>query len=105
MLTIFSLFPTNFQIVLRAQSLHNSYLKRTFLQSFAEDPAKFIQTWLESQSRDLETILGSGPSDGLTIRQEELRRSEFFQLPWVEEVRLLAASALGYETDVLMYRL
>jgi hypothetical protein len=53
----------------------------------------------------LETILGSGPSDGLTIRQEELRRSEFFQLPWVEEVRLLAASALGYETDVLMYRL
>jgi hypothetical protein len=53
----------------------------------------------------LETILGSGPSDGLTIRQEELRRSEFFQLPWVEEVCLLAALGLGYETDVLLYRL
>ncbi|KAJ6591769.1 SWI/SNF complex 60 kDa subunit [Mycena vulgaris] len=68
-----------------AQSLHNSHLKRTFLQSFARDPAQFIQTWLESQSRDLETVLGSGPTDGLTIRQEELKRSEFFRLPWVEE--------------------
>ena len=69
-----------------AQSLHNSHVKRTFLQSFAEDPALFIQTWLESQSRDLENIIGSGPTEGLTVRQEELKRSEFFQLPWVEEV-------------------
>ena len=74
-----------FQISLLAQSLHNSYTKRVFLQSFAEDPAKFIQTWLESQSRDLESILGSGPSEGATIRAEELRRSDFFRLPWVEE--------------------
>lgn len=56
-----------------------------FLESFADDPAKFIQTWLESQSRDLESILGSGPSEGATIRAEELRRSDFFRLPWVEE--------------------
>ncbi|KAJ7908286.1 SWI/SNF complex protein [Mycena leptocephala] len=73
------------EIATLAQSLHNSHLKRTFLQSFARDPAQFIQTWLESQSRDLETVLGSGPTDGLTIRQEELKRSEFFRLPWVEE--------------------
>ncbi|KAF9463399.1 SWI/SNF complex protein [Collybia nuda] len=73
------------EIALLAQSLHNSHLKRTFLQSFSEDPARFIQTWLESQSRDLESILGSGPSEGMTVRQEELRRSEFFQLPWLEE--------------------
>ncbi|KAF8654747.1 hypothetical protein AX16_003402 [Volvariella volvacea WC 439] len=73
------------EIARHAQSLHNSYVKRTFLESFANDPAHFIQTWLESQSRDLETILGSGPSEGMTVRQEELRRSEFFQLPWVEE--------------------
>jgi len=72
-------------IATHAQSLHNSHLKRTFLQSFSRDPAQFIQTWLESQSRDLETVLGSGASDGLTIRQEELKRSEFFRLPWVEE--------------------
>lgn len=75
------------QIALLAQSLHNSHMKRTFLESFAKDPSHFIQTWLESQSRDLESILGNGPMEGLTIRQEELRRSEFFQLPWVEEVR------------------
>ncbi|KAK0197359.1 BAR-domain-containing protein [Armillaria mellea] len=74
------------EIALHAQSLHNSHLKRTFLESFAKNPAEFIQTWLESQSRDLETILGSGPTEGLTVRQEELRRSEFFKLPWVEEL-------------------
>ncbi|KAM6493215.1 SWI/SNF complex protein [Amanita muscaria] len=73
------------EISLLAQSLHNSHIKRTFLQSFANDPTKFVQTWLESQSRDLETILGSGPTEGLTVRQEDLRRSEFFGLPWVEE--------------------
>ncbi|TFK27307.1 SWI/SNF complex 60 kDa subunit [Coprinopsis marcescibilis] len=73
------------EIALLAQSLHNSHVKKAFLESFAQDPAQFIQTWLESQSRDLETILGSGPTEGMTVRQEELRRSEFFQLPWVEE--------------------
>uniref|UniRef100_A0A8H7XP97 DM2 domain-containing protein n=1 Tax=Psilocybe cubensis TaxID=181762 RepID=A0A8H7XP97_PSICU len=73
------------EIALLAQSLHNSHMKRTFLESFANDPAQFIQTWLESQSRDLESILGSGPTEGMTLRQEELKRSEFFQLPWVEE--------------------
>ena len=62
-------------------------MKKTFLESFSRDPAQFIQTWLESQSRDLESILGSGPTEGQTVRQEELKRSEFFQLPWVEEVR------------------
>ena len=78
------------QIALLAQSLHNSHMKKTFLESFAKDPSQFIQTWLESQSRDLESILGNGPMEGLTIRQEELRRSEFFQLPWVEEVHYSA---------------
>ncbi|KAK7031327.1 SWI/SNF and RSC complexes subunit ssr3 [Favolaschia claudopus] len=73
------------EIATLAQSLHNSHLKRTFLQSFARDPAQFIHTWLESQSHDLEAVLGSGPTDGLTLRQEELKRSEFFRLPWVEE--------------------
>lgn len=73
------------EIALLAQSLHNSHTKRVFLQSFAADPAKFIQTWLESQSKDMESILGSGPSEGATIRAEELRRSDFFRLPWVEE--------------------
>lgn len=67
------------------QSLHNSATKSTFLRSFAQEPGEFIQTWLASQSRDLETVLGSGISDGATIRLEDLKRSEFFKLPWVEE--------------------
>ncbi|KAF8487182.1 hypothetical protein DFH94DRAFT_703723 [Russula ochroleuca] len=67
-----------------AQSLQSSVLKRQFLQSFAEDSSSFIQTWLASPSRDLESILGSGPSEGATIR-EDLSRSEFFRMPWVEE--------------------
>ncbi|TFK47128.1 SWI/SNF complex protein [Heliocybe sulcata] len=73
------------EIALHVQSLHNSHIKRTFLRSFANNPAEFIQTWLASQSRDLESVLGSGPSEGATVRQEELKRSEFFRLPWVEE--------------------
>ena len=73
------------QISLQVQGLNNSHLKRTFLRAFSDDPQRFIQTWLESQSRDLETILGSGPSEGGSLRQDDLRRSEFFRLPWVEE--------------------
>lgn len=73
------------EIAMHMQSLQNSHLKRTFLKSFADKPQEFIQTWLESQSRDLETILGSGPSEGATVRQDDLRRSEYFRLPWVEE--------------------
>ena len=29
--------------------------------------------------------MGSGPSEGATLRQDDLRRSEYFRLPWVEE--------------------
>ncbi|KAH9170731.1 SWI/SNF complex subunit [Lactarius sanguifluus] len=73
------------EIAALAQSLQSSVLKRQFLQSFAEEPSGFVQTWLASQSRDLESILGSGPSEGATIRKEDLSRSEFFRMPWVEE--------------------
>ena len=73
------------QIAMHVQSLNNANLKRTFLRAFAEDPQQFIETWLASQSRDLETMLASGPSESATVRQEDLRRSEFFRLPWVEE--------------------
>ncbi|TFY76960.1 hypothetical protein EWM64_g7050 [Hericium alpestre] len=67
------------------QSLHSSALKRQFLKSFADNPSAFIHTFLESQSRDLETLLGSGPSDGAHMRREDLQRSEYFRMPWVEE--------------------
>ena len=73
------------QIALHVQSLNNAHMKRQFLRAFAEDPRGFIETWLSSQSRDLESVLGSGPSEGATVRQEDLKRSEYFRLPWVEE--------------------
>jgi len=73
------------EIATLAQSLQSSVLKRQFLQSFAEDPSNFVSTWLASQSRDLESMLGSGPSEGATVRKEDLSRSEFFRMPWVEE--------------------
>lgn len=102
------------QIAYHAQSLHNSQAKMSFLRSFSADPAAFVQTWLASQARDLDSVLGTseaailGPGGGALgggaiggagsapgagadegpsrkVRTEELRRSEFFQLPWVEE--------------------
>lgn len=60
-------------------------MKRTFLRGFSDDPRGFVQTWLASQSRDLESVLASGASEGATVRQEDLKRTEFFRLPWVEE--------------------
>lgn len=92
------------EISLLAQSLQNSHLKRTFLQSFARDPQLFVQQWLESQSRDLESVLGSGPTEGLTVRQEELKRSEFFRLPWVDEVRAALRQYLlsSHPTDEIL---
>jgi SWI/SNF-related matrix-associated actin-dependent regulator of chromatin subfamily D len=84
-----------------AQSIQNAQTKLTFLRSFAADPAGFIDTWLASQSRDLDALLGGseaavigpGGHGGLAedtghvrrVRAEELKRSEFFRLPWVEE--------------------
>ncbi|KAG8906426.1 SWI/SNF complex component snf12 [Tulasnella sp. 403] len=65
-----------------AQAVRNSKLKRDFLLSFAENPQKFIQTWIASQARDLEVILGD---DNRGVRDEDLRRSDFFRLPWVRE--------------------
>ncbi|KAI0060153.1 BAR-domain-containing protein [Artomyces pyxidatus] len=73
------------EIAMLTQSLQSSVLKRQFLHSFADEPATFIQSYLQSQSRDLESILGSGPTEGATIRREDLQRSEFFRMPWVEE--------------------
>ncbi|KZV74852.1 SWI/SNF complex subunit [Peniophora sp. CONT] len=73
------------EIAIQVQSMHASVLKRDFLSAFAEDPAGFVQRWVASQARDLETVMGSGPTDGATLRREDLQRSEYFRLPWVEE--------------------
>lgn len=63
--------------------------KRDFLESFAANPHAFIQNWLAAQARDLDQMLGyqigqSGVNGG-SIREEDLRRSDIFHLPWVDE--------------------
>jgi len=68
------------EISFAVMSVRNSKLKRDFLESFAKDPTSFIERWLASQARDLETLLGH--ESGL---RGDLRRSDNFQLPWVEE--------------------
>ncbi|EJT97036.1 SWI/SNF complex protein [Dacryopinax primogenitus] len=68
------------EISLAVVSVRHSKLKRDFLQSFASDPAHFIERWLSSQARDLKTVMGH--ESGM---RGDLRRSDNFQLPWVEE--------------------
>jgi len=69
------------EIAIHAQSIRNATQKRDFLASFADDPKNFIQQWLASQSRDLEVVLGNEQG----VREEDMHRSDFFRLPWVEE--------------------
>ncbi|KAG8727970.1 SWI/SNF complex component snf12, partial [Ceratobasidium sp. 423] len=64
-------------------------LKREFCKSYAANPQQFIHRWVASQSRDLDIILGQGgmagtgnSKPGVNLGDEDLRRSEFFRLPW-----------------------
>ena len=78
--------------------------KRDFLEAFAcvgnplqmtraeadcrTSPSEFIQQWLATQARDLDTMLGYsiGPAgNGSSVTEEDLRRSDLFSLPWVDE--------------------
>lgn len=80
--------------------------KRDFLESFAyvipsppvccfwltmyrSNPQVFIQNWLAAQARDLDQMLGyqvgTIGTNGGSVREEDLRRSDLFNLPWVDE--------------------
>jgi SWI/SNF-related matrix-associated actin-dependent regulator of chromatin subfamily D len=91
------LFP---QIKLSLQNLRSLRIRRDFFTSLAEQPSQFIQKFVESQSRDLEVVLGneraaegggaggnasfgSGGDGG--IRESDLMKSEFFEGDWVYE--------------------
>lgn len=75
------------RIAQATQSLENKTSTRDFLYNFAKDPHNHIQTWTASQARDLDTILGTNYATGghLHIGTEELRRSETFNAPWVDQ--------------------
>ncbi|KAJ3090497.1 SWI SNF, matrix associated, actin dependent regulator of chromatin, sub d, member 1 [Quaeritorhiza haematococci] len=68
------------KIVALVHAINESKLKRDFMLSFAKDPVGFINSWVASQSRDLELILGD-----MRVNMEETRRSDFFKQPWVQE--------------------
>ncbi|KAF8340439.1 SWI/SNF complex 60 kDa subunit [Cantharellus anzutake] len=86
------------EIAKNVQEIRSARLKRQFFQSFADDPQGFIKTWMDSQSRDLEVILGTDRG----VPEELMRRSDFFRLPWVEEAvavheGMRMAGALPYQ--------
>lgn len=48
----------------------------------------FIQNWLAAQARDLDTMLGYQVGlggNGGSVTEEDLRRSDLFNMPWVDE--------------------
>ncbi|CAO1631555.1 unnamed protein product [Sympodiomycopsis kandeliae] len=74
-------------------ALQNHSSARDFLYNFSQDPLNHLKTWLASQSRDLDSILGvssSVPGSGVNsgLSNEDLRRAETFTGTWLEEAIL-----------------
>jgi SWI/SNF-related matrix-associated actin-dependent regulator of chromatin subfamily D len=70
--------------------LQNHSSARDFLHTFSQDPLQHLQTWLASQSRDLDAILGAAssiPGAGVnsSLSNEEMRRADTFQGAWLDE--------------------
>jgi len=69
------------EIAQGAQAIRTAKLKQEFYQSLAENPKAFVNRWLESQSKDLDILLGNEHG----IREEDLKNADFFRGPWVDE--------------------
>ncbi|WWD20275.1 hypothetical protein CI109_104751 [Kwoniella shandongensis] len=71
--------------------------KRDFLESFAANPQAFIHNWLAAQARDLDQMLGyqigTTGLNGGSVREEDLRRSDLFNMPWVDEAVVVHESS------------
>lgn len=52
------------QLATIVQAIHVSKAKHSFLTSLSEDPATFARSWLSSQKRDLEVIMGEAMRSG-----------------------------------------
>jgi SWI/SNF-related matrix-associated actin-dependent regulator of chromatin subfamily D len=68
------------QISAIVQSIHESKSKRDFMKSFSDDPVLFLNSWIGSQSRDLEVVLGDA-----RLNREEVERSEFWTRDRIKE--------------------
>ena len=56
-------------------------MKQDFYVSLSNDSKGFVNNWLESQSKDLDIILGNE----FGVREEDLKNSDFFRASWVDE--------------------
>lgn len=65
-----------------AVAVRNAVIKRDFLDEFSKDSAAFIKNWINSQSRDLDLILGT---EHANVPLEEMRRADFYRRDWVQE--------------------
>ncbi|KAL4938502.1 hypothetical protein BDV06DRAFT_215059 [Aspergillus oleicola] len=63
------------QVALIIQALTHSRAKHSFFTALSKDPAVFVRRWINSQRRDLETILGeAGRGGGEDASGPEFRR-------------------------------
>jgi len=69
------------EIAQGAQAIRTAKLKQDFYQALAEDPRGFVNKWLESQSKDLDLVLGNEYG----VREEDLKNTEYFRQPWVDD--------------------
>lgn len=52
------------QVALIVQGLTHSRAKHSFYTALSKDPANFVKRWINSQRRDMETILGEATRGG-----------------------------------------
>ncbi|WFD43527.1 non-specific serine/threonine protein kinase [Malassezia psittaci] len=89
------------QIAQTALTIRNRSSAREFFLSFAKNPQQHLHTWIASQARDLDTLLGhshgglgmDGNTSSVTnFSAEEMRRANTFNGPWVNEAVIVTES-------------
>ncbi|PWN45344.1 hypothetical protein IE81DRAFT_308961 [Ceraceosorus guamensis] len=95
------------RIAQATSTLSTRALSRDFLSTFSQNPHAHLRSWLASQSRDLDVVLGSGGLSGnggtgtgtgsggalAGLTDEELRRAGTFRGKWVDEAVVVLESA------------
>ncbi|KAK9686982.1 SWI/SNF and RSC complex subunit Ssr3 [Basidiobolus ranarum] len=69
------------KIVQCVHALHNANIKRDFFFGFSSKPTEFFESWIGSQTKDLETILG----DSYSLELDDPRKTDLFSKPWINE--------------------
>lgn len=63
--------------------IEHQLAKKEFFESYAQDPAEFIKSWLASQNEDMEVLMG----DVMKVNGEAARRSKYYDpcQDWLKE--------------------